>query len=63
MVAPSVPCTLITPVAPHSLSFRCGRLSSPAEALAHLQCRQWLRWWQLHTTGWLSADAWSNVGT
>jgi hypothetical protein len=23
MVAPSVPCTLITPVAPHSLSFRC----------------------------------------
>jgi NAD+ kinase len=22
MVAPSVPCTLLTPVAPHSLSFR-----------------------------------------
>lgn len=26
MVAPSVPCTLITPVAPHSLSFRCAHL-------------------------------------
>jgi hypothetical protein len=24
MVAPSVPCTILTPIAPLSLSFRCG---------------------------------------
>lgn len=28
MVAPSVPCMVITPIAPHSLSFRCAAVDS-----------------------------------
>eukprot|EP00201_Polytomella_parva_P005413 CAMPEP_0175083146 /NCGR_PEP_ID=MMETSP0052_2-20121109/27182_1 /TAXON_ID=51329 ORGANISM="Polytomella parva, Strain SAG 63-3" /NCGR_SAMPLE_ID=MMETSP0052_2 /ASSEMBLY_ACC=CAM_ASM_000194 /LENGTH=480 /DNA_ID=CAMNT_0016354487 /DNA_START=308 /DNA_END=1747 /DNA_ORIENTATION=- len=36
MVAPSVPCTVITPIAPHSLSFRPLVLSENSSVLVHL---------------------------
>lgn len=33
MAAPSVPCTLLTPIAPHSLSFRSFLLLHPVDSL------------------------------
>lgn len=48
MVAPSVPCTLLTPIAPHSLSFRPLvvpeasdiEIHLPASARSHARCVQ-----------------------
>lgn len=46
MVAPSVPCALITPVAPHSLSFRPLVVPESSDILIHLpsHSRRGARW-------------------
>lgn len=39
MVAPSVPCALLTPIAPHSLSFRPLVVPESSDILIHLPCQ------------------------
>ena len=53
MVAPSVPCTLLTPIAPHSLSFRPIAIPESSDIQIHvpLYARSHARWGPAHMHG------------